>query len=277
MPLYSLASIPEVSLNYEVYDGLAPVDLFFIHGNLASVGWWHPTVEILRKKSQGKNWKGRVVLAEFRGCGKSTPPRSFEDVNMHRFAEQFIELMQFLQMKQSIVIGHSTGGLIAALMLSLQPEMFQSGLLLDPVGVRGVSFQPAMIEAFEKMKTDKELVALVLGSTIYQHQPQDPFFRNVLLEDGFHSVQHVGHWVIQALDGLNIEKQIETVKHPVLVLHGEHDQLLPQSDSEDFARRLAHGQFQTILGQGHCANIENPALFTDILLDFILRTSQKVH
>ncbi len=268
MPFYSLNSDPEVALHYDIVEGIAPVDLFFIHGNLASNRWWHPTIELLKGQSSGKDWKGRAVFAEFRGCGQSTPPKQFEDVNMTSFAQDFIGLVRHLVMSKVILVGHSTGGLIASLMLSRAPELFQGGLFLDPVGVRGVTFDPSMIQAFEKMKTDKELVAVVLGSTIYGLQSQDPFFRNVLLEDGFHAVRHVGHWVIQALDGLNIEKEVSQIPHPVLVLHGEHDQLLPRGDSEEFARRLAKGEFQVIPGQGHCVNVENPALFVSILLKF---------
>lgn len=89
-------------------------------------------------------------MVEFRGCGKSSPPRNEADVNMHFFADDFIKLIQKLNLKKLDIVGHSTGGNIACLMLAKYPELFRKALLLDPVGPRGVMFQDPMIETFEK-------------------------------------------------------------------------------------------------------------------------------
>ena len=271
MAIFQHPSHPEVKIHYEILEGLSEIDLFFIHGNLASRHWWYPSLEIMRKKQSGLNGSrsGRIVLAEFRGCGESSPPRSFDDVKMELFAEDFILLSRFLDLKNSLIVGHSTGGFIAALMMAQEPALYSGALLLDPVGMKGVNFDSSMKQAFEQMKSDKDLLALVLGGTIYNLSPKDPFFRNVLVEDGFKSVKNVGHWVIQALDGVNIESRVQKIQKPVLVLHGEFDTLLPQKESEEFARNLPQGQFEVIPGQGHCCNYENPELFVTRLIQFI--------
>lgn len=268
MPFHTPLKYSDAEIHYEIFHGIAPENTFFIHGNLASNNWWKPAVELLQAKSPSKNLQGSVVLAEFRGCGKSTPPSSLDDVNMRAFAEQFCTLVRTLDLGSFSVVGHSTGGLIAALMLSQEPKLFQSALLLDPVGMKGITFQPAMIDAFEKMKSDNELLAMVLGSTIHMNDLRNPFFRDVLVKDASHSVRHVGHWVLQALDGLNIECDVRKIQQPVLVLHGEHDQLLPVQDSRDLATALKNGKFEIIPNQGHCTNVESPEVFVKFLQKF---------
>lgn len=254
------------TLHYNVSSCL-PKSTFFIHGNLASNNWWLPLeneFKVLFPQASSK-----MIMGEFKGCGKSSAPRTEVDVDMHLFATQFCDLIASLNLKEKInLVGHSTGGLIAALMLSKRPELFDKAVLLDPVGANGVTFNSAMIEAFEAMKVDKALTATVIGSTIHNNS-NDEFFKTTLVEDAFHSVKTVGHWVLKALDQLNIVEEVKLIQHPVLVLHGEHDQLLPMSDSKNLATLMKNGHFQIISGQGHCSNIENPKKLADVLSKFL--------
>lgn len=256
-------------INFEVKEGLAPEDVFFIHGNLSSNRWWYPSEEIWKKNAAGKNYKGALIYAEFRGCGKSSAPKDSSEVNLHTFAEDFIGVIKSLNRGPVHVVGHSTGGLIAALMMAKEPSLFKKGVLLDPVGAKGITFDRSMIAAFEQMKQDKNLTAAVIGSTIYNNNPETDFFKQIVVEDAFHSVKTVGHWVLEALDGLDVRDEVSKVKNDVLVLHGEHDQLLPVADSQAFAGLLVNGKFQTIEGQGHCANVESPEKFVNIVRSYL--------
>ena len=74
--------------------------------------------------------------------------------------------------------------------------------------------------------------------------------------------------VLKALDGLDIRSECAKIKHPVLVLHGEHDQLLPMADSKAMAALIPNAQFEVIPGQGHCTNAENPTRFVEIVNGF---------
>jgi len=256
-------------INYEKIDGILPATTLFVHGNLASNRWWYPSQDEFKKRAGGKSLKGSMLLAEFRGCGKSTPPRTVEDSDMHVMAQDFISLLRGLNLGPVNLVGHSTGGLLAALMLAKAPELFNKAVLLDSVGARGIKFDNSILAAFEAMKTDKNLTATVIGSTIHKNNPESYFFKTVLAEDAFHAVKTVGPWVLKNLDGLDIRNEIAQISHPVLVLHGEHDLLLPIADSKELAASLKNGQFKMIEGQGHCANVENPAKFVEIAAQFL--------
>lgn len=256
-------------INYDVFTDLVPQTTFFIHGNLASNRWWMPTIEILKTNNTSSN-KGQVICAEFRGCGQSEAPRKDSDVTMDAFAQDFIDLIRTLNLNERInLVGHSTGGLIAALMLAKAPELFNKAYLLDPVGAEGVKFNTEMIQAFEAMKVDKNLTGLVIGSTIYNNDAESAYFKNIIVEDAFTGVKAVGHLVLQALDGLDVRETLKTAQHPVKVVHGEFDALLSQDESVKLAQLLPHGQFETLSGCGHCGNIENPKLFVESFSSFL--------
>ncbi|MDG0817269.1 alpha/beta fold hydrolase [Bdellovibrio svalbardensis] len=256
-------------VHFEVIENVVPENVLFVHGNLASNRWWYPAQEVWKKQAEGKNFKGALIFAEFRGCGKSPAPADASEVNMHTFAKDFISLVKKLNRGPVHVVGHSTGGLIAALMLAKEPSLFKKAVLLDPVGAQGVTFDRSMIAAFEQMKVDKNLTAVVIGSTIHNNNAEAEFFKNVIVEDAFHAVKSVGHWVLEALDGLDVREELGAVSHDVLVLHGEHDQLLPKADSEAMAKLFSRGKFQIIEGQGHCANVESPEKFVSITQSFL--------
>ncbi|WP_374077048.1 alpha/beta fold hydrolase [Bdellovibrio bacteriovorus] len=256
-------------INFEIKEGLVPEDVFFIHGNLSSNRWWYPSEEFWKKQAAGKNYKGALIYAEFRGCGKSTAPKDASEVNLHTFADDFISVIKKLNRGPMHVVGHSTGGLIAALMMAKEPGLFKKAILLDPVGAQGVTFDRAMISAFEQMKQDKNLTAAVIGSTIHNNNPETDFFKQVVVEDAFHAVKTVGHWVLEALDGLDIRGDMKKVNNEVLVLHGEHDKLLSMDESKALAGLFSRGKFQVIEGQGHCANVESPEKFVNITRGYL--------
>ena len=257
-------------IGYELIEGVLPQDTMFIHGNMASNRWWYPAADVWKKKASGKKLPGAMILAEFRGCGKSSPPRNQADVDMHLFAQDFIALAKSLKRPQKInLIGHSTGGLIVALMLAKAPELFEKAVLLDPVGAKGVTFNDAMTDAFEQMKTNRGLVSIVIGSTIRGYDAQSEFFDQVIVADAFHAAQTVGDKVLRALDGLDSRNEVSKVKHAVLVLHGEHDVLLPVADSQEIADLMSNARFEIVPGQGHCTNLENPEKFVAIAEKFL--------
>ncbi|MGE0633070.1 MAG: alpha/beta fold hydrolase [Pseudobdellovibrionaceae bacterium] len=272
---YNVGDATGFKMNFETIPGVLPEDTLFIHGNLASNRWWYPSAEIWKKKANGKNLKGSLIMAEWRGCGKSSKPNP-EHVEMKRFASDYVSFLKHMGYsadKNVNVVGHSTGGLIAVLAMHQEPKMFNKAILLDPVGARGVKFDQAMTAAFEAMKRDKALLAAVIGSTIFNNNAESRYFQEMIVEDGFTAVNNVGDLVLKSLDGLDITHQAKEVKNPTLVLHGEHDHLLPAKHSQELADLLPNGKFQWIEKQGHCANVENAEKFVAIVDAYLFSTA----
>lgn len=259
----------QFKMNYEVTPNCLPTTTLFIHGNLASNRWWYPTRDVIAKNITGASQPGHMVFAEFRGCGGSSSPTAENEITIDRLSNDFIALCKSQNWGKVNLVGHSTGGLIAAVMLAKAPELFHKAVFLDPVGAKGVTFNEAMPAAFEQMKQNKEIVALVMGSTIHNNDAKSDFFRSVVVEDAFKAVNQVGVLILRALDGLNVVDLVKKITHPVLVLHGEHDQLLPMDDSKGMASLMTNAKFEVFMGCGHCANVEDPNAFVAKIQKFL--------
>lgn len=259
----------QIQIHYEIFEHRLPQDTFFIHGNIASNRWWYPTMELLPEDA---HLEGRAILMEFRGCGQSTAPSSLEQATMEIFANDFIKIIEHVGSKNFNLVGHSTGGFIACLIAAQMKARVNHLVALDPVGAHGVQFEPSMEVAFNAMKADSELVAAVIGATIYNNDPNSDFFKKIILPDACIGAKNVGLFVIKNLDGVDIKKQVQAITAKCLFLHGEHDSLLPKNDTQELARLSQNGTFAEIPNQGHCCNIENAKTWTKILKNFLQKS-----
>jgi pimeloyl-ACP methyl ester carboxylesterase len=256
------------NLHYEVIPNILPENTVFIHGNLASSRWWYPAEQVWRRKAQDKNYQGSMILLDLPGCGKSTAPAKMTGFDLRRLAKDLNSLIESSDWGPAHLVGHSAGGCVAALMLENSPHLFRRAVLLDPVGATGVQVTPVIEDTYQQMLGNKELVAAVIGSTIYNNDPDSYFFRWIVVEDAFQAVKNIGMGLVSALSGLDIRGECSRIQHSVLVLHGEHDLLLPVSESHAMSNLMKNSKFQMIPGQGHCANTENPTAFVDLVESF---------
>lgn len=265
MPYFQYESF---RMHYEVLRGMVPSDTILIHGNIASNLWWQPSIESwakLKKEQEDPSnpWRGLLIMAEWRGCGKSSGPRSQADMNFPVLANDYVELLESLGVQKANVIGHSTGGMIALHAMMQAPERFRRAVLLNSVPAQGFPVTPEMQATFIQMSRDREMVKKVLSHALYQVSPDSPLFESLVDQA---QATHAVVWahILQKLAGVDVAGELEKVKHPTLVLHGTEDSILPVEGSRVLADLLPEGLFQRLEHQGHSCNVENPDRFVGI-------------
>lgn len=264
-----------LKLHYQVVENILPETTVFLHGNVASNRWWIPTQEVFYKQSKDKKLSGSMICVEFLGCGKADAPKSEADINMLNFASDFNDLItkhleQTKRTEKVNLVGHSTGGFIAAAMTALNPALFNRAVLLDPVGAKGLVLDENIKAGFGAMAADKNITAMAIGATIYNNNPDTDYFNKVIVEDAFAAVQKISYWVVKAFHHLDATELLKKSTTSTLVLHGEHDNLLSRDASEELAvKYLQNGKFEVVLGHGHCMNVENPTDFVSKISGFL--------
>lgn len=265
MPFFQYESF---RMHYEVLRGMVPCDTLLIHGNVASNLWWQPTIESWEKlkkeeENPSKPWQGMLIMAEWRGCGKSSGPSSQADMDFPVLANDYVELLESLGVQKANVVGHSTGGMIALHAMMQAPERFRRAVLLNSVPAQGFPVTPEMQASFFQMSRDRERVKKVLHRAIHHNDFNSPFFES-LVDQACSTHTVVWAHILQKLAGVDVSEKLKSVMHPTLVLHGDQDRILSVDGSKNLADLLPEGRFQLLEHQGHSCNVENPDRFVGI-------------
>ncbi len=255
------------NISYEKIDHCGPQHTLFIHGNLASKEWWYPCIESL-KQTRGD---ATVVAADWRGFGGSKGIASVDQIHFPTFSSDMVALLEELDLKDVCVVGHSTGGLIAMMAILQKPKLFSSLILLDSVGPHGLELtlpKEQVLSHFAKMSTDEEYCRMVLAATIRGCDPYSKSFES-LLKITRSCDQPMWQGVIEVLSSqIDIDHEIKKINLPTLILHGEHDLVLPLKTSQLIHQSLTNSSFKILPDQGHSMNLENPIAFSAECLGF---------
>jgi non-heme chloroperoxidase len=267
----------EVQLGWREW-GKGDVTVVFIHGNLASKDWIELAAPLFPSGI-------RVIGIDWRGCGESdrpTPAPNYANYSMQQHALDMLAALDALRIPFCHLATHSTGGIIAARMLLMQPKRFGRVFALDPVTPLGMSFNADQIGLFRAMMLSREVTRAVMATaavTLFVPESLAPntvprfregigefqAFYERLLEQTFGVAE--GIWLGTPVH-LNLEREsgelqrrMPEIRHPHLVLWGEKDGWIPAADLRTMADAMPNCRLVIVPGIGHSMNLELPVLY----------------
>ncbi|MFN9068132.1 MAG: alpha/beta fold hydrolase, partial [Bdellovibrionales bacterium] len=241
--------------------------LIIINGNLATYRWWQLTLNKLQSRRLDPKNKSHLTILDLPGCGGHAikAPINFLDL-----VQDYKKLIQCLNLESlPSLLGHSTGGLIAAHLNAQSDLKFHHTALLNPVGAKGFTMNEQTTHRYSKMQSDFDYSSKVIGATIYNCDYESHFFKQVIAPDTFTSVQILGSAIVESMSGLDSTFVYKNMRSPTTLLYGEHDPLISYHDMLETAELSALTQLEVMSHVGHCPNIENPELMADILLRYL--------
>jgi pimeloyl-ACP methyl ester carboxylesterase len=267
----------EVSLGWREW-GNGDVTVVFIHGNLASKDWIELAAPLFPSGL-------RVIGIDWRGCGESDRPPASQDYSnysMQQHATDMLAALDELKIQYCHLATHSTGGIIAARMLLMQPQRFGRVFALDPVTPLGMSFNADQIGLFRSMMSSREVTrAAMATAAVSLFVPESlgpnkvPTFR-----PGLGDVQALFERILEQTFGVSegiwigtpvnltreresgeLERRMPDLHHPHLVLWGELDGWIAPADLRTMAAAMPDCRLVTVPRVGHSMNLELPALY----------------
>ncbi|MBK7960526.1 MAG: alpha/beta hydrolase [Bdellovibrionales bacterium] len=256
-------------INYELKENTVPVDMLFLHGNLASRRWWYPVSSILTEKNRSSSPQGSMALCDIRGYGGSSGLPQGYQMTADDLVMDFITFIETHKLKNVLLVAHSAGTPLAALMLARRPELFLGGILIGSPRPQGVSFEDDLFAKYEFMASNRELTRWAIGSSIHKNDYSAQFFNEVLVEDAWQGLQKGGSQIARAVRDLDISAEVASIQKPVLILHGLHDHLIPESHAADLHRAIPNSTLTYLPDNGHCLNVEDPMRLADEIDAFV--------
>src|SRR5690554_543827 len=215
-----------------------------------------------RKMAEALNQSGySVILYDVRGHGKSQGKRG--DVkSVFQFTSDLYEIVEQTKLEHKLpiyLIGHSMGGIITKLYATLYDNFDGAIILSSPsnsqkLGVFGIL--PSWLFGFLRIKTDFS------DDRLSHFPPSD----NV---DPYALKNFTFRLIIQTLKiGTKyIEKNINNITKPILIMHGSDDQLVAPKMSESFYEALTIKDKKLIIIEGGYHNLNDDTVTEEVLVE----------
>ncbi|WBL82454.1 alpha/beta hydrolase [Bradyrhizobium xenonodulans] len=267
----------EVQLGWREW-GRGDVTVVFIHGNLASKDWIELAAPLFPTGL-------RVVAIDWRGCGDSDRPKptaDYTNYSMRQHAEDMLAALDELEIGYCHLATHSTGGIIAARMLLMQPQRFGRVFALDPVTPLGMAFNADQIGLFRAMMANKELTRTIMATAASSLFVPESMAPNAVprFREGLPDIEALFDRIIDQTFGVSagiwigtpvnltrekesheLERRMPELRHPHLVLWGEWDGWILPADLRVMAEAMPDCRLVIVPGIGHSMNLERPALY----------------
>lgn len=264
-PAAAHVSIPwrgrEIALEYTWVGAPASAHppIVFLHEGLGSVAMWK---DFPARLCAAHGLRG-LVFSRY-GYGRSTPRPAAErwaSDFMHRQAHEVLPaLFDRLGIERPWLFGHSDGGSIALLYAARFPDAAAGVIAVAPhLFVEDVS-----IASIEQARIAYETTDLRTRLAKY-HDDADSAFR------GWNDA-----WLAPAFRGWNIEREIGTIRCPVLAVQGEDDEYGTLEQIRAIARRLPKTRLLVIPECGHSPHRDQPELLAEQTARFVLDPSHSL-
>jgi non-heme chloroperoxidase len=224
----------------------------------------------------------RVIAHDRRGHGRSS--QTSEGNEMDTYAADVAELVEHLDLRDAVHIGHSTGGgEVARYVARAQSGRVAKAVLVDavpPVMVKSDSNPGGLpIEVFdgfrEALAANRAQFYLEIASGPFYgfNRPGAKVSQGLIdnwWRQGMMGSAKAGYECIKAFSETDFTEDLKAIDVPVLVIHSEDDQIVPYSDSGPLAvKLLKNGTLLTYKDLPHGLCSTHPEIVNPDLLAFI--------
>jgi len=243
--------------------GQGPV-VILLHGTGSSSETWAANIGPLSKEFH-------VYALDQIGFGHSDKP--LMDYKIATYVDFLREFMRVLTVPRATIVGHSTGGWIAASFAIDHPEMIEKLVLVDATGLPP-TYPPS---AAEPKPVDFSYASLAATRAHLERL----FYNKQRVTDDLVRRVFEGH--LRTGDGYTIQRllsnraaeylgeNLKSIHAPTLVIWGREDSIVPLSNAERFHATIAGSQIVIIDESGHVTQIEKPSEFNKAVLEFLAK------
>ncbi|ADO67843.1 alpha/beta fold hydrolase [Stigmatella aurantiaca] len=259
--------------------------VLLLHGKNFFGGYWRATIQALT----GAGY--RVVVPDQVGFGKSSKPAL--PYSFHTLAAATQGLLNTLGVKETVVLGHSMGGMLATRFARLFPEATTHLVLENPIGLEDyrlyVPWQSTEALYREQLQATEEGIRKYHRTYYVTWKPEYEEYVRVPARQMLSGEYPRLAWVAAATQQMIYEQPVvyefPLVARPTLLVIGQEDrtvvgkakvppELLPKlGQYPELGKKAAAAFPQATLvplpGVGHIPHFEAPEKFHKALLDFL--------
>ena len=237
--------------------GVHEQSFIFIHGSGGDHSAWSHQYATLHKQYN-------VVAIDLSGHG-SSEGNGKSDIGSYCIWVK--KLLDILQLKNIILVGHSLGAAI-----SLQFAINYPQLIQGIVTVGGGMKMPVNPSIFEFLKTNPvESIELICKFSVAKENREK--FMAPLIKSLAQTRIDVLQGDLSACDKFDVSQEMSNIYLKALIICGTEDKMTPPEFSRQISENISGAKLCLIEGAGHMVMMERPKEFNEALNSFALSIS----
>jgi len=239
--------------------------VLLVHGHPFDNSMWDYQLDIL------KNY--RLVLPDLKGYGKTD--YQFDKIFIEEQALDLAILLDSLDIEKVNLIGLSMGGQIIIEFARLFPHRTLSLVICDsnPTSESDATYNNRL-ELANKIET--------IGMKEYTDNDIHKYLHKNTIANNKNVYEHLYKMMIATnkqgavashrgrAERRNNYGYLKSIKVPTLVVVGDNDFFTPVEEMKDISKQIENSVFVIIPNSGHMPNMEQPKVFNETLIDFLL-------
>ena len=235
--------------------------IIFIHGLGSSTRDWHNQVDYFEHNFN-------VITVDLHGFGKSD--RSHRKLSIHDYAQDIIELTEYLQLAQPHIVGLSLGAMICYEIVTSQPRLIKSVAVINALPEFVARTYKEKFSVFMRFAIVRLLGMQVLGKILskklFKH-PEQQQWRDEFLQNWQQNKRHNYLSAMKAILNWSVVEKLNDIKTPILVVAAEHD-YTPVHSKQPFVTKYSNITLQVIANSWHATPIDQAAALNEMLAVF---------
>lgn len=242
--------------------------LTFVHGAGGSSSIWFKQLRYFLPHYN-------ILLLDLRGHGESAGITKFSQIKKYTFdeiAQDVIEVMDYLKIKQSHFVGISMGSIVIRKLAEMHTQRVQSMVLGGAVMHMNLKSKVLIVLG----NIFKHVIPYMMLYKLYAHiilpRKNHRDSRNIFIQEAkkLYQKEFIRWFRLTTELGriLKFFRQKE-ISVPTLYIMGSEDHMFLPSVKEVVSRHISSSSLHVIEGCGHVVNIEKPLVFNQVTLRFI--------
>jgi 3-oxoadipate enol-lactonase len=243
--------------------------LLLVHGFPLDSEMW---AEQMQPLAHGR----RVIAVDLRGRGKSLPAGD-APWSLDTHADDLARTLEELREDRIDFAGLSMGGYIAFAFMRRYGQRVRSLILINTKASADTSeAKQARSDNAELVQAEgsRALVPVMAPKLVAPHASHGVQARvQAMIERT--PAETCARDLLAMRDRPDATPLLSSLSVPVLVVHGEDDQLVPVSAAEEMAAAIPRGSFVGIAGASHLAPLENPTAVNAAISAFLAKLDRR--
>ncbi len=215
----------------------------------------------------------RVIIVDLRNHGYS--PWS-DDFSYQLMVDDVKELMDDLEIKKCILLGHSMGGKTAMLFAQQFPKMLEKLVVVD-MGVKSYPLHHQhILDSFKNIDLSKlsarSEAEKLLAQFVESNGVRQFLLKNLYWKDKGKLAWRVNFPVLEReMNEILSALPFQEVMVPTLFVRGALSNYIEDNDFEQIETYFHDSQIETVANSGHWVHAEAPEEFFEVVLGFCIR------